>query len=84
MWAEVLDADAFQAFKETGDIFNPQVAKSFRDNILSRGRTEDPMALYMRFRGKEPGIDALLERRGLKQPECHTMIATTFFCEGAS
>jgi len=67
VWAEVLDADAFQAFKETGDIFNPQVAKSFRDNILSRGRTDDPMNLYIKFRGKEPGIDALLERRGLKQ-----------------
>ncbi len=66
IWAEVLDADAFQAFKETGDIFNPQVAKAFRDNILSRGRTADPMVLYKQFRGKEPGIDALLERRGLK------------------
>jgi peptidyl-dipeptidase Dcp len=66
VWAEVLDADAFQAFKETGDIFNPQVAKAFRDNILSRGGTEEPMGLYKRFRGKEPGIDALLKRRGLK------------------
>jgi peptidyl-dipeptidase Dcp len=66
IWAEVLDADAFQAFKETGDIFNPQVAKAFRDNILSRGRTDEPMKLYQQFRGKEPGIDALLQRRGLK------------------
>ncbi len=65
LWAEVLDADAFEAFKETGDIFNPQVAKSFRDNILSRGGTEDPMTLYKRFRGKEPGIEPLLRRRGL-------------------
>jgi peptidyl-dipeptidase Dcp len=66
LWAEVLDADAFKAFSETGDIFNPQVAKSFRDNILSRGGTEQPMELYRHFRGKEPGTDALLERRGLK------------------
>jgi len=66
LWAEVLDADAFQAFSETGDVFNPQVAKSFRDNVLSRGGTEQPMELYRHFRGKEPGIDALLERRGLK------------------
>ena len=66
MWAEVLDADAFEAFKETGDIFNQQVAKSFRDNILSRGGTEDPMVLYRRFRGKEPGIEPLLKRRGLE------------------
>lgn len=66
IWAELLDADAFQAFKETGDIFNPQVAQAFRDNILSRGGTEEPMGLYLQFRGKEPAIDALLERRGLK------------------
>ena len=66
LWAEVLDADAFQAFKETGDVFNPTVAKAFRDNILSRGGTQQPMELYRQFRGKEPGIDALLERRGLK------------------
>jgi hypothetical protein len=66
IWAEVLDADAFQAFKETGDVFNPQVARAFREHILSRGGTEEPMELYRRFRGQEPGIDALLERRGLK------------------
>ncbi|MHB8955047.1 MAG: M3 family metallopeptidase [Pirellulaceae bacterium] len=66
LWAEVLDADAFQAFKETGDIYNPAVAKAFRDHILSRGGTREPMELYRQFRGKEPGIDALLERRGLK------------------
>ena len=66
LWAEVLDADAFEAFKETGDIFNQKVAKSFRDNILSRGGTEDPMVLYERFRGKEPGIGPLLKRRGLQ------------------
>ncbi len=66
LWAEVLDADAFEAFKETGDIFNPQVAESFRSNILSRGGTEEPMVLYKRFRGKEPGIEPLLKRRGLQ------------------
>ncbi|MFV1965218.1 MAG: M3 family metallopeptidase [Pirellulaceae bacterium] len=66
VWAEVLDADAFQAFKETGDVFDAKTAKSFRENILSQGGTEEPMSLYKRFRGKEPGIEPLLERRGLK------------------
>ena len=65
LWAEVLDADAFEAFKETGNIFNPDVASSFRKNILERGGTEEPMKLYMQFRGKEPGIEALLQNRGL-------------------
>lgn len=65
IWAEVLDADAFQAFKET-DIFDQERAKAFRENILARGGTEDPMVLYRRFRGAEPTIDALLEKRGLK------------------
>ncbi|MCP4149081.1 MAG: M3 family metallopeptidase, partial [bacterium] len=64
MWAEVLDADAFEAFKENG-IFDQKTAKAFRDNILSKGGTEDPMVLYKRFRGKEPGIKPLLLRRGL-------------------
>ena len=66
LWAEVLDADAFQAFKESGNVFDPAIAKSFRENILARGATEEPMVLYKRFRGKEPTIDPLLERRGLK------------------
>lgn len=65
-WAEVLDADAFAAFKKEG-IFNKEVAKSFRDNILSKGGTEDPMQLYIRFRGQEPTIDALLIRNGIKK-----------------
>ena len=60
-WAEVLDADAFSLFKEKG-IFNPDVANSFRTNVLSKGGTEHPMTLYKRFRGKEPSIDALLKR----------------------
>lgn len=64
MWAEVLDADAFQAFKETS-IFDQKTAKSFRINILEKGGTEDPMVLYKRFRGKDPLIEPLLKRRGL-------------------
>jgi len=63
-WAEVLDADAFSYFKEEGT-FNKEVAASFRDNILSKGGSEHPMELYKRFRGKEPSIEALLERSGL-------------------
>ncbi len=63
-WAEVLDADAFEYFKETG-IFNKTTAFKFKDNILSKGGTEDPMVLYKRFRGKEPKPEALLRRAGL-------------------
>jgi peptidyl-dipeptidase Dcp len=64
-WAEVLDADAFKYFKERG-IFDWETAKSFRQNILERGGTDKPMNLYRNFRGKEPTIDAFLERSGLK------------------
>ncbi len=63
-WAEVLDADAFEFFKERG-IFNSEVARSFRDEVLSRGGTEPPMELYKRFRGREPDPKALLRRDGL-------------------
>ena len=63
-WAEVLDADAFAYFQEQG-IFNKTVADKFKDNILSKGGTEDPMVLYKRFRGKEPNPEALLKRAGL-------------------
>ena len=63
-WAEVLDADAFELFKETG-IFNKKTANKFTKNILSQGGTEKPMALYKRFRGKKPNADALLKRAGL-------------------
>ena len=63
-WAEVLDADAFEYFKEKG-IFNKEVATKFKDNILSKGGTELPMELYKRFRGQEPSPDALLKRAGL-------------------
>ena len=63
-WAQVLDADAFEYFKENG-IFNPEIGKSFADNILSKGGTEQPMILYKRFRGREPRPEALLKRAGL-------------------
>lgn len=63
-WAEVLDADAFAHFKQKG-IFNAEVAKSFKENILEKGGSEDPMELYKKFRGAEPKLDALLERAGL-------------------
>lgn len=63
-WAEVLDADAFAYFQEKG-IFNKEVATKFKENILSKGGTEQPMILYKRFRGQEPKPDALLKRAGL-------------------
>ncbi len=65
IWAEVLDADAFQAFKEKG-IFDPTTATSFRMNILEKGYSEEPMTLYQRFRGRSPSVEPLLEKRGLK------------------
>ncbi len=65
-WAEVLDADAFELFKENG-IFDPETARSFKENILSRGGSEHPMELYRRFRGKEPSPEALLRKAGLLQ-----------------
>ncbi|MBN2894082.1 MAG: M3 family metallopeptidase [Bacteroidales bacterium] len=65
IWAAVLDADAYAAFKETGDVFNQEKAKAFRENILEKGGTQDPMELYVQFRGQEPKIEPLLERRGL-------------------
>ena len=64
LWAEVLDADAFQAFKETS-LFDQATAKSLRDNVLSRGYTRPGMELYVAFRGKEPAITPLLKARGL-------------------
>ena len=63
-WAEVLDADAFELFKEKG-IFNKTVANKFKENVLSKGGTENPMTLYKRFRGHEPKPEALLKRAGL-------------------
>jgi peptidyl-dipeptidase Dcp len=64
-WAEVLDADAFSVFQKNG-IFDKVTATSFRNNILTKGGTQDPMVLYKKFRGQEPTIDALLIRSGLK------------------
>ena len=65
MWAEVLDADAFDAFAETGDIFNQEVAAAFRKYVITPGGIDDGMTMYKAFRGREPKIDALLRNRGL-------------------
>ena len=65
-WAEVLDADAFAVFKKHG-IFNREIANRFREHILSKGGTENPMVLYKRFKGSEPTIDALLKRNAIKR-----------------
>ena len=66
IWSGVLDTDAFEAFKETGNLFNPGKAKLFRQNVLEKGGSEDSMELYKKFRGFEPKTDALLKKRGLK------------------
>ncbi|WP_426094002.1 M3 family metallopeptidase [Flavobacterium sp. DSR2-3-3] len=66
IWSGVLDTDAFEAFKTT-TLFNPEKAKLFRENVLERGGTEDPMVLYKRFRGAEPSIEPLLRKRGLNK-----------------
>jgi peptidyl-dipeptidase Dcp len=65
MWSEVMDADAFGAFEEAGNIFDPEVAKRLHDNIYSSGGSRDPEEAYVAFRGREPEPDALLRRRGL-------------------
>ena len=66
MWSEVLDADAFEAFKETGDIFNQEMAQKFRKYVLTPGGIDDAMVMYTNFRGKEPNTTPLLKNRGLK------------------
>ena len=66
IWSEVLDCDAFDAFVETGDIFNQEVARKFRTYVLTPGSIDAEMDMYKNFRGKEPGTDALLRNRGLK------------------
>lgn len=65
MWSEVMDADAFAAFDAAGDAFDPTVARALEDHILSRGGSEDAATLYQRFRGRMPGVAALLKGRGL-------------------
>lgn len=72
LWAEVLDTDGFELFKEKG-IFDPETAKSFKENVLERGGSADPMELYVKFRGHEPSVDALLRNRGLEK---HSKIAS--------
>lgn len=66
IWAELLDADAFDAFRETGDLFNPKVASAFRREVLSKGGLKDGGALYQNFRGKTPSKEPLMKRRGLQ------------------
>lgn len=65
IWAEVLDSDAYQAFVESGDIFNKEIATKFRNEILARAGQDEAMTLYVNFRGSEPGIEPLLKNRGL-------------------
>ncbi|MDR1200683.1 MAG: M3 family metallopeptidase [Tannerellaceae bacterium] len=66
IWSEVLDSDAYEAFKETGDIFNPEMADKFRKYVLTPGGIDDAVTMYTNFRGKEPGTEPLLKNRGLK------------------
>ena len=61
MWSEVLDSDAFSAFEETGDIFDPATARKLRDHVYAAGGSRDPETLYMAFRGRLPTPDALLD-----------------------
>ena len=65
LWAEVLDADAFAAFKETGDVFDPATAQKCRELIYASGNSVDPAELFRRFRGRDPVIDFMLKKKGL-------------------
>ncbi|HPW27328.1 MAG TPA: M3 family metallopeptidase, partial [Tenuifilaceae bacterium] len=66
IWAEVLDSDAFEAFVESGDIFNKEVAGKFRTCVLEKGGSKEALELYKDFRGREASIEPLLKNRGLK------------------
>jgi peptidyl-dipeptidase Dcp len=72
MWSEVLDADAFAAFEETGDIFDAGTAKNLRDHVYAAGGSRDPVELYTAFRGRLPTPDGLLRRRGLSEEVAET------------
>lgn len=65
-WAEVLDTDAFNYFKQSGDLFNPELAKSFRLNCLQECGNDEGMVQYKKFRGQEPSLDGFLKKHGLK------------------
>jgi peptidyl-dipeptidase Dcp len=65
LWSEILDADGFTAFKETGDIFNPELAQRLKENVYQAGASQDPAELYRQFRGQDPTIEPLLRIRGL-------------------
>ena len=69
LWSAILDSDAFQAFKETGNLFDPATAQRFRTHILEKGGSEDPLELYRRFRGRGPVVDPFLRKRGLDRRE---------------
>ena len=71
IWAEVLDTDAYEEFKMNG-IFDKKTAQSFRQNILQKGGSEEPMTLYRNFTGREPKIDPLMKSRGLLKPLTET------------
>jgi len=75
MWSEVLDADAFEAFKETGDAFDPATAQRLRDFIYSAGNLRDPAEAYKAFRGRLPAVDALLKKRGLDRAASEPVIS---------
>jgi peptidyl-dipeptidase Dcp len=76
LWSEVMDADAFRAFEEHDDVFDAGTAKRLRDCIYAAGGSQDPADAYIAFRGRLPAIDALLEKRGLKQPATEAREAT--------
>ena len=77
MWSEVLDADAFEAFEETGDVFDPATAQSLRDYIYSAGNLRDPAEAYKAFRGRLPAVDALLKKRGLDGVAAYSVATRT-------